>query len=443
MCRRGDVTWVGWPGETTELESTARDELSERLREHRLEPVYLSREEVASYYEEIANGVLWPALHGQIGELPPAPHGWDSFVAVNERFAQTLLSHYGDGDVIWVQDFHLALVPGMLRRRLERAAIGYFLHTPFPAYEVFSILPWREQLLEGLLGSDLIGFHTEDHLRNFADAAHRLLGLEVGGEAIMHRGRRTQLGVFPMGIDATTWDERSKEPEILRKVDELRREASGRNLILGIDRLDYTKGILRRFLTVERLLQMDERLSDSLRFIQVTVPSRQKVGAYANLERQIDEMVGRVNARYTSATAVPIHRLHRAVSEEELSVLYRSTDVMFVTPLRDGMNLVAKEFVASRSDEDGVLILSEFAGAAAELPQALLVNPYDIDGTASVVLRALTMPREERQERMRGMRQRVFEHDVRRWTDSFLDRQEQSVAASQHIDRPPSILVTR
>lgn len=424
ICDSREVAWIGWPGIAVDTERQSFPELERELASRHLLPVHLTQDEVTGYYRSMANGVLWPVFHDQINHLSPELHGWDEFVSVNEKFTRAIEAHHQTGDLIWIHDYHLCLVPKMLRQRLPGAAIGFFLHIPFPSSEIFSVLPWRNQILEGLLGADLIGFHTVDYLHNFAAALHRLFGSKLHNDRIVHGAHETILGVFPMGIDAAGWQARAEDADVIREAEGLRRDSGGRTLLLGIDRLDYTKGILRRCLAVERLLSMDERLSDGLRYIQVTVPSRQGVDAYANLERNVDETVGRINAAYASTSAVPIHRIHRSLSERELSVLYRATDVMLVTPLRDGMNLVAKEFIASRRDEDGVLVLSEFAGAASELREALHVNPYDIEGTASVILRALTMPRDERCDRMRRLRARVSEQDVHRWVNSFVGQLE-------------------
>lgn len=417
-----DTLWVGWPGDIPRLDAPRQRKLDQRLAEQSLLPVYLNRREVRGFYEDMSNGVLWPLFHSQVEQLALELRGWQDYVRVNERFAQVVADAYRPGDLIWVHDYQLLLLPRMLRARLPDACIGFFLHIPFPPSEIFSALPWREEILEGLLGADLIGFHTPGYLHHFSTALQRLLGLIVEVDRVPCNAREVRLGTFPMGIDAAAWDERARDPDVLREVEDLRNDAGGRSLLLGVDRLDYTKGILRRCLVVDRLLSDEASLRDQLRFIQVTVPSRQRVEAYTGLRRRVDELVGRINAAHTTASSVPIHRIHQSISERELSVLYRATDVMLVTPLRDGMNLVAKEFVASRADEDGVLVLSEFAGAASELGEALHVNPYDLDGTARAVRRALAMPRDERRLRMRALRDRVLSHDAAAWSGSFVDQ---------------------
>jgi len=413
--------WIGWPGTTDQqLPASKRERLERQLAEHGTMPVYLSAREVSRYYEGFANGVLWPLFHYLIGEVPLRMPGWDTYQEVNERFADAVARQYREGDVIWVHDYQLLLVPEALRRRVPGARIGFFLHIPFPSSDVFAMLPQRERILRGLLGADLVGFHTARDALHFGLALERILGREVDGDTVLDGGRRVRIGVFPMGVDAADFERRARDA----KVDEAARRARGDGtcaLLVGVDRLDYTKGIPRRLLAFEELLTRHPELRGCVRLVQVVVPSRSNVDAYRRLRRDVDGLVGRINGAFGSAEWVPIHYLYRSVPEEELLALYRAADVMLVTPLRDGMNLVAKEFVACRGDEDGVLVLSEFAGAAAEMREAVIVNPYDVDALAAAIHRALTMPDAERRRRMRGLRQHVFDHDVHRWADSFLD----------------------
>jgi len=413
--------WIGWPGDLPKLRSRRRAELDEQLREHRCEPVHLSKTEVRRFYDDVSNGVLWPLFHYLVDQLPNEVRGWDTYREVNEKFADCVARQYRPGDMIWVHDYQLLLLPAMLRARLPDATIGFFLHIPFPSSEVFSVMPWREEILEGLLGADLIGFHTPPYLRHFATSLRRVLGIDVDVDRVQRDGRQVHLGVFPMGIDAEAWVERASSDEVVLRAEEIRSENAGRKLLLGIDRLDYTKGISRRLLAIERLFEIEPSLRERVRLVQVTVPSREKVGPYQEFRRRIDELVGRINSTYGTPGWAPIHSIHRSLSEEEITSLYRAADVMLVTPLRDGMNLVAKEFVASRVDRDGVLVLSEFAGAASELGEALHVNPYDIEYMAQRIRQALKMPEHERRSRMRALRLRVMSHDADRWAQSFLD----------------------
>jgi trehalose 6-phosphate synthase/phosphatase len=413
--------WIGWPGDLPRLSAGQQRALEARLDELRSVPVYLTRREVKSFYEDVANAILWPIFHDRLDQLPTQLGGWDDFRAVNARFARAAAERHEPGDLTWVHDYQLVLVPGMLRELVPDARIGFFLHIPFPSDDLLDVLPWREELLRGMLGADLVGFHTFSYLRHFCDAVRGLLGLDAELDGVSYEGRRVRFGVYPMGVDAADWAARGQDPCVLAEADRIKSEGHETRLVVGIDRLDYTKGLLGRLLAFQRFLERSPELRDSVRLIQVTVPSREKVEAYAGLRRRIDELVGRINSTYATATSEPIHRRHTSLSPHEISALYRAADVMLVTPLRDGMNLVAKEFVATRVDDDGVLILSKFAGAASELGQALIVNPYDVGEVAAALTSALTMPREERRSRMQSMRRRVAAYDVHRWAASFLD----------------------
>lgn len=417
--------WVGWPGNLSGLSPEQRDLLDQRLGEQHTVPVHLSDEEEARYYQGFANGVLWPLFHYLLDKVALESRDFDVYRSVNERFADAVAAHYQPGDMIWVHDYQLMLLPTMLRERLPEARIGFFLHIPFPSSEVFRILPWRHEILEGLLGADLIGFHTLTYMRHCAGSLLRILGVESQVDHLNYQGRRVCLGAFPMGVDADEFRNTAESPECLAAAAAIRAESGGRRIFLGVDRLDYTKGIPRRLLAFERLLERRPDIRDTARFIQVAVPSRAGIGPYEELRRQVDEMLGNINGRFGTAGAVPVHHLYRSFDQKELAALYRAADVMLVTPLRDGMNLVAKEYCACRTDDDGVLILSEFAGASAELGEAIRVNPYDIEQLSRAYEQALDMGAEERQARMRALRERVGENNVHRWARSFLDALEQ------------------
>ncbi len=419
--QRSKGLWLGWPGDVSRLSPEQRVELERRLHELRLVPLYLSPGEHSRFYEGFSNGVLWPLFHYLLDRVRLDSRDWESYQAVNARFAELVAAHYRPGDLIWVQDYQLCLLPAMLRERLPGARIGFFLHIPFPSSEVFRTLPWRTALLEGLLGADLIGFHTFSYARHFSSSLLRLLGLESEADRFPHEGREVRVGVFPMGVDAKALGALAESPEVLAEAELIQKDAHGRKIFLGIDRLDYTKGMPRRLLAFERLLEREPQLRSRVRLVQVAVPSRTKIEAYEALRREVDELVGRINGAYGSTSAMPIHYLYRDFNERHIAAFYRAADVMLVTPLRDGMNLVAKEFAAARPDEDGVLILSELAGAASELGGALRVNPYDIDQLAAAMKQALTMPAEERWTRMRALRQRVLQADVHQWAQAFLD----------------------
>lgn len=412
--------WIGWPGQLGELSEAQRHRIVRQLADLGTAPVNLSDHEIEVFYEEISNGVLWPLCHDRIDRLPLRIEGWDVYETVNQRYADAVVDAWQPGDTIWVHDYQLMRVPALIRRRLPHAKIGFFLHVPFPNPEIFFTLPVRRWLVEGMLGADLIGFHTRRYRGHFTAALRRLFGIEmdVPTSAVAYDGRRVTLGIFPMGIDAASFAERAVSRDVNVLTLELRQPAS--RLLVGIDRLDYSKGIQRRVLALQQLLIDHPEWRERVRLVQVAVPSRGRVGAYKRFRHDVESLISRINGEFATPAWTPIHYIHRAVSPATLVALYRAADVMLVTPVRDGMNLVAKEFAACRSDEDGVLVLSEFAGAVDELTDACIVNPYDITGVAETIHTALTMNGTERRTRMRRLRAQVFEHDVRRWAEEFL-----------------------
>jgi len=433
-----DGLWFGWPGESWRLSSDQRADLQRRLDELGAVPVELSPTEVRRYYDGFANGVLWPILHYQLERLPNDPVGWDEYRRVNERFADAVAERYQPGDEIWVHDYQLLLVPGLLRERLPDAAIGFFLHVPFPSSELFRVLRWRRALLEGVLGASVVGFHTAAYARHFINTAQRILGCPVVDGRLVIGGRQVRVVDVPMGIDAGAYATAGERPEVIAEAAAIARARPNVRLLVAVDRLDYTKGIPRRLLAFERFLEDNPAHRGRVQLIQVAAPSREGVGAYREYARSVHELVGRINGRFTTVGLAPIHYLARTLPRERVVALYRAASVALVTPLRDGMNLVAKEYPAARTDEDGVLILSEFAGAAAELAGSILVNPYDLDGTAQAIAQALEMPRDERRDRMRTLRARVQEHDVHRWARDFravLRSEHERTARRQPRDR--------
>ena len=440
----GKGLWFGWSGLYDKPADFTPE--SDEWKRRGCVPVPLTRTDVRDYYEAYGNGVVWPLFHSLTDRMPLRPGPWATYEKVNQRFADAVAAELRDDDVVWVHDYQLMRVPALLRAKAPGARIGFFLHIPFPSVEIFSALPGRERVLEGLLGADLVGFHTAGYMRNFAAAVERLLGLPVHGDRVTYGGREVRLGVFPMGADVARYADpapsKSRSP----------RPPIDRRLLLGVDRLDYTKGIPRRLLAFEKLLETQPDLRGRVCFLQIAVPSRTDVPAYKRFRRQIDALVGRINGAYGTSAWTPVQYVARPVSQEQLVGLYRGCDVMVVTPLRDGMNLVAKEFVASRVDEDGVLVLSEFAGAADEMHEALLVNPYDINRVAEAMYDALLMSPEERRARMRSMRRRVLHNDAPHWAKSFLAALEETESAQPvtherrtrtHLDAAVRRLVVR
>jgi trehalose 6-phosphate synthase/phosphatase len=417
--------WIGWPGDVSQFSDEERARIDTALHERGIVPVHLSKEQVDLYYHGFSNRVLWPLFHYLIDRVPVHAAGWDAYREVNAAFADAVARQYRPGDLIWVHDYQLMLVPAMLRQRLPSARIGFFLHIPFPSAEVFRILPWRREVLDGMLGADLVGFHISAYTRHFVDAVQQVVGAGTGAEHVRVGRHEVGVGAFPMGVEADQFAALASDEDVRAQAEAIRHDAAGRQIVLGVDRLDYTKGIPRRLEAIEQLLTAHPELSDQMRYIQVAVPSRGEVEQYQKFKRVVEGTIGRINGTCSTLRSTPIHYIHQSVSMPQLVALYAAADVMLVTPLRDGMNLVAKEFVASRVHDDGVLVLSEFAGAAAEMAGAVMVNPYDVDAVAQRLHDALSMPADERRARMQALRRRVHEYDVHHWAADFLTRLQQ------------------
>jgi trehalose 6-phosphate synthase len=423
--RGRDGAWVGWPGRADlDVPPFEDDGIL-------MYPVRLSSDEVQDYYEGFSNATLWPLYHDVI--VPPVfeRSWWESYVVVNQRFADGAAAAAAPGATVWVQDYQLQLVPAMLREQRPDLRIGFFLHIPFPPVELFMQLPWRTEVVRGLLGADVIGFQRPGGAQNFLWLSRQLLGLEPTKAAVRVRsrpgsvpfdGRQVQVGAFPIAIDAAAFDELARHARSTGRARLVRSEMGDpRHLLLGVDRLDYTKGIDVRLRALRELLVAGRVDPEGVAMVQLATPSRERVEEYQAMRRSIEEQVGRLNGEFGRVGRPIVHYLHQSMDRDELVALYCAADVMVVTPLRDGMNLVCKEYVATRQGLNGVLVLSEFAGAAAELTSALLVNPYDLDGVAQALERALTMDPTEERARMRTMHRQVMTHDVGRWARSFLD----------------------
>lgn len=415
LLRERGGSWVGWPG--------AEGGSSRKFRHDGMEirPVPLTASEVEGFYEGFSNETLWPLYHDALRTPRFHRRWWRKYVDVNRKFTDALAPMVGPGSVVWVHDYHLQLVPRMLRDRRPGAKIGFFLHIPFPAPELFARMPWRREVLEGLLASDVIGFQTRLMAQNFLRAARRLTDSRGSGSALRHEGREVRVLPFPISIDVDEFESAAASEGVARRVESLRRRlGTERRVILGVDRLDYTKGIDVRLRAYEEVLRRGRHKAADVCMVQVAVPSRQTVPDYVEMRRLIEETVGRINGEYAEPGRVAVHYLHRNLPREELVAYYRMADVMMVTPLRDGMNLVAKEYAATRLDDTGALILSEFAGAANELRRALLVNPFDIDGMAAAIDHGLGMGLEEQRRRMRSIRRAVRSNDLYAWSERFL-----------------------
>lgn len=387
--------------------------------------VQIPRAQREGFYQGISNALLWPLLHSfptteRIGEAP-----WEDYLLANHLFAEKLGEVCGARDRVWIHDYHLMLLPGALRRQKKKARVGWFCHVPWPSPELFGVLPWRKQILEGLLGANLIAFHTKDFVKNFLGCVARFTDATVTRGEVQFDGRTIQVAAHPIGIDFDRCAALSMTPTVVEQATEIRSSVGGRRIILGVDRLDYTKGIPERMLGYERFLTRNpKRLNDTV-FVQVMVPSRTDVAAYGELKDEVDRLVGDINGRFGATGRAPIHYLYRNLDPEALFAHYRAADVALVTPLRDGMNLVAHEYVAAHTDTPGHLILSEFAGAASFLKGAFMVNPHDLDGIANALSHAHGLDDKARTQDMKTLGQQVRRLDVHGWAKRFLEQLEQ------------------
>jgi trehalose 6-phosphate synthase len=418
------TVWVGWSGVPSDaLDPSQPSGLdAPGLGPCDLHEVPLSAADVEAFYEGFSNSTLWPLYHDAIATPVYHRHQWTPYVEVNQRFAREVAGLAAEGATVWVHDYQLQLLPQMLRERRPDLRIGFFLHIPFPPAELFLQLPWRTEVILGLLGADVVGFQTPGGAANFRSLVARLLGSEPSdGQVPAPNGRTVQVGSYPISIDSGAHDRRARLEQTEKAAAELRAQLGNpRHLLLGVDRLDYTKGIDVRIKAFTELLADGSLDPHDCVFVQVATPSRENVEDYQRLRDEIELMLGRALADHGTISARPIHYLYQPLEREELSAFYRAADVMLVTPYRDGMNLVAKEYVASRVDDDGALVLSEFAGAAVELCDAFLVNPYDADQVKAVILEAVHAGTGDLARRMRAMRDQVMRHDVSAWASAFL-----------------------
>ncbi|HEY8784273.1 MAG TPA: bifunctional alpha,alpha-trehalose-phosphate synthase (UDP-forming)/trehalose-phosphatase [Mucilaginibacter sp.] len=415
-------TWIGWPG----LEITGRedrDTVTAMLDKENLQPVFLSQEEINEYYEGFCNDVLWPVFHYYASTYAYyKKSNWNYYKAVNEKFKEAILKAAKPGDTIWIHDYQLLLVPALVRAVMPDVSIGFFQHIPFPSYEMFRLIPWRSELLAGMLGADLIGFHTFDDVKHFLNAASRLLPVTASANVITHEERSVVIESFPMGIDEKKYASLPLKHKVQKQAELIKSTFKDCKLIISIDRLDYSKGILQRLQAFELLLQNHPEYKGTIALYMIVVPSRDSVSQYAQLRDEIDKRVGNINSIYRSIEWSPINYYYRSIPIEMLSALYSIADVCLVTPMRDGMNLVSKEFVASRINNDGVLILSEMAGASKELIDALIVNPNNAEEVCNAIINAINMPMDEQQKRMASMREIVTKFNISHWVKIFMDK---------------------
>ncbi|WP_024479803.1 bifunctional alpha,alpha-trehalose-phosphate synthase (UDP-forming)/trehalose-phosphatase [Cellulophaga baltica] len=426
----GDSLWIGWSGLTDEeIPENLVGDIDDALSKHGSSKVNLSQQEVDGFYYGFSNRTVWPLFHYFLEYSEFEIESWETYKKVNQKFADAIVAKADDDDTIWVHDYQLMLVPQMVREKLPNISIGFFLHIPFPSFEIFRTLPWRKEVLEGLLGSDLIGFHTYDYERHFLSSVRRILGLDVSFNDIYLEDRIIKVDSFPMGIDykkfsdaALEHQQRSKaeQSELQQRLNNHKESAPDAKFILSIDRLDYTKGIAKRLNAFEYFLTKYPQYKEKVRLIILAVPSRSNVPQYQLLKREVDELVGRINGEFSTVSWTPIWYFYRSMPFENLIDLYTSSDIAWLTPIRDGMNLVAKEYVATRTDKTGVLILSEMAGAANEMNESLLINPNNFEQIADTIHQAIQMPKEEQQERNDVLQKRLERYNVERWANDFM-----------------------
>ena len=421
VMRDADGVWIGWSGAAGDPPGPFD------VAGMHLLGVGLSADEVRDYYEGFCNATLWPLYHDVIA--PPAFHRrwWRAYERVNRRYARAVAEQAAIGATVWVHDYQLQLVPGMLREQRSDLHIGFFSHIPFPGYEIFAQLPWRRQIVQGLLGADLLGFQRQGDAATFLRACRRTAGLTTRGSVVQAGGgRQVRAAAFPISIDSAAFEQTAGREDVRARAREIRQALGDPEVVLlGVDRLDYTKGIVHRLRAYGELLNEGRLDPASAVLVLVASPSRERVEQYRLLRDEVELAVGRINGKHAELGRAPVHYLHQSYPREEMAALYLAADVMLVTSLRDGMNLVAKEYVACRTDETGALVLSEFTGAADELSRALLVNPHDIEGLKDAIVAAAQMPASEARNRMRSMRRRVREHDVQHWAAAFLGALEQ------------------
>jgi trehalose 6-phosphate synthase len=409
-------TWIGWPGSVSDTVPEPFE-----IDGMRLCPIPVSAEELRDYYEGFSNASLWPLYHDAVQHPQFHRHWWDAYVRVNQRFATAAAEVAAEHAIVWVQDYQLQLVPAMLRAARPDLKIGFFLHIPFPPVELYMQLPRRVEILQGLLGADLVGFQRPLAAQNFLRLSRHLLGLRPRANEVEVDGRTVRAGAFPISIDVAEIESLASSDAIRTRAKQIRAELGDPQcLLLGVDRLDYTKGIEHRLMAFQELLSEGKLSVPDAVMVQVATPSRERVEHYQVLRENVERQVGRINGDFGKVGVPAVHYLHQSYSRSELAALYTAADVMMVTPLRDGMNLVAKEYVAARVDQGGALVLSEFAGAAADLRQAFLVNPHDLDGLKEALIRAVHANPSDLTRRMRAMRRHLRTHDVNGWARSFL-----------------------
>jgi trehalose 6-phosphate synthase/phosphatase len=419
-----DSVWIGWPGIASDKVNEEQRQLigTELMSKFNCHPVFISQTDIERYYYGFSNKTLWPLFHYFTQYVIHERSFWEAYKRVNQLFGEVVSEVAKPDDIIWIHDYHLMLLPKVVRERLPDATVGFFHHIPFPSFEIFRLLPYRRDILEGLLGADVIGFHTDDYSRHFLSSVHRLLGYEYTLSQVHVDDRIVRVDTFPMGIAYERFSEAIYDPEVQKEIAKFRKKLPECKIILSVDRLDYTKGIPQRLEAFNTFLERNPTFMGKVIFILVAAPSRTQVEHYRFLKRHVDELVGRINGKYSAIGWTPIWYLYRFSPFPTLAALYSIADICLVTPLRDGMNLIAKEYISTKADGKGVLILSEMAGAAKELGEAVIVNPNNREEVGGALLKALTMPEEEQIRRSKAMQKRIQRYNILRWAEEFMDR---------------------
>jgi trehalose 6-phosphate synthase/phosphatase len=416
--------WVAWGSGNADFlvtDSKNKVKVPPEKPMYELKRVPLTKKEIEDYYHGFSNRVLWPLFHLFIEKMQPKERYWHAYRKVNKKFAQSVLDEAKNGDLIWIHDYQLSLVPSIIKQQKPNVKIAYFWHIPWPPWEIFCTLPWRNELLEGILHSDFIAFHTSSYVSNFMYCAERLPGTKINlRKKIVHLKKHSiKIKYIPLGVSYNEYHRLANQPTLLKRANKLKKLYGNKKLILGIDRLDYTKGILHRIKAFELFLEENPKYREKVVLVQIASPSRSKIEEYMTMKKEIDETVGRINGKYRNETWTPVMYFSKEISQNSLLAYYRISDIGLLTPLRDGMNLIAKEFIAS-NNENTVLILSEFAGASEELTEALVVNPYDFHSISAAIKTAVEMPLDEKIHRFESMRKKIQDHDSEWWYSNFL-----------------------
>ena len=441
--QEGDSVWIGWTGLTKEdIPEDLQEQVSESVKKQHCINVSLTSEEIQGFYYGFSNRTIWPLFHYFMEFSEFEPKDWEVYKQVNQKYADAIIDRLEDDDHVWIHDYQLLLVPGLVRQQKPNASIGFFNHIPFPSYEVFRTLPWRKEILEGMLGADLIGFHTFDYERHFLRSVNMILRQDITFNEVNFDNRIIKVNSFPMGIDYKKFHSAalqhknqptSENSEFQKKLDYHRNSTADAKLIISIDRLDYTKGIANRIRAYGYFLEKYPEYREKVRLVMLAVPSRTNVPQYQLLKKEVDELVGRINGQFASVNWTPIWYFYRSMPFDNLINLYASSDVALITPARDGMNLVAKEYLASRIDQTGVLILSEMAGAAHELNEALIINPNNFEQIVDTIKMGLEMPREEQIKRNKVLQKRLQRYTVEKWATEFMKTLREVKTSSKTI----------